>query len=164
MPRARAYVAARSQSPASHAWYASAFDDRVERIGVLSLERGGDFAVQRDALAPEQLGVDRLARERVTEGEPFGRFLDDELRGDQLLDERQQLLLVVIGERSASSSKSKRRPATAAIDATARAGTVSAASRGAPPRRVRGTRTRSSGRARQPPAVADEVAGDDQRL
>ena len=71
-------------------------DDAVERPRVLLLERGGDLPVQRDALARQQLGVDRLARERVTEREPLRRFLDDELRRDELLDERQQLPLVVI--------------------------------------------------------------------
>ena len=52
--------------------------------------------MERDALARQQVGVDRLARERVTEGESLRRFLDDELRRDELLDERQQLSFVVI--------------------------------------------------------------------
>jgi hypothetical protein len=66
---------------------------------MLLLERGRHLPVERDALAREQVGVDRFASERVTECEPLRRFLDDELRRDELLDERQQLSLVVICER-----------------------------------------------------------------
>jgi len=74
-------------------------DDRVQRVRVVALEGSRDFPMQRDPLARQQLGVDGLAGERVAEREPFRRFLDDELRGDELLDEREQLLLVAIRER-----------------------------------------------------------------
>src|SRR5205085_3420508 len=36
---------------------------------LLARERGGDFAVQRDAFPREELGVHRLAREGVPKGE-----------------------------------------------------------------------------------------------
>ena len=74
-------------------------DDRVQRVGVVSLEGVRDFPMQRDALTRQQLDVDGFAGERVAEGGPFGRLFDDELRVDELFDERQQLPLVVTGER-----------------------------------------------------------------
>ena len=73
-------------------------DHSLQRAGVRALERCGDRAVQRDPLAHEEVGVDRLARERVPEGEPLSRLLDDELRCDELLHEREQLVLVLVGE------------------------------------------------------------------
>src|SRR6476660_7187948 len=74
-------------------------DDGVERIGMLSGERRGDFTMQGDTFPREQLGVDGLAGEGVAKGESVCRFLDDELRLDELLDEGEQLALDVTRER-----------------------------------------------------------------
>src|SRR6476659_2560109 len=75
------------------------FNDGGRRVGMETRERPLDFSMQRDALSAEQLGVDRLAREGVAERKAVGGFLDDQLRGDELFDVREERLLVVIGER-----------------------------------------------------------------
>jgi len=74
------------------------WDDAVERSRMLLLECGGHLPVERYALTREKVGVDRLAGERVAKCKPLSGFLDDELRRDELFDERQQLPLVVIGQ------------------------------------------------------------------
>ena len=71
----------------------------VRAIVVVALERGGDRAMQRDAFAREQARAHGLAREGVAKREPVRRLLDDELRVDQLLHQREQLGLVVLRER-----------------------------------------------------------------
>src|SRR6185436_19607600 len=63
-------------------------------------ERFGDPSVQHAALAAEQAGIDRLARERVPERELVDRLLDDQTRGDQLLDNGQQGRLVQAADRA----------------------------------------------------------------
>src|SRR5215471_12461786 len=72
------------------------FDDGIELVGVLARERGGDLAMERDTFARQELGVDGLARERVTKRESFRGLLDDQLCGDELFHESQELALVVV--------------------------------------------------------------------
>ena len=61
----------------------------------LLLERHGDRRVQRHAFARQQARPHRLARERVAKRKAVCRLLDDELRVDELLDDREQLTLFV---------------------------------------------------------------------
>src|SRR6266568_3198702 len=71
---------------------------RLERRGVETLEGLGNRAVQGIAFADQQLCRDGLPRQGVPEGKLLSRLLDDELGRDQLLEERQELRFVLLGE------------------------------------------------------------------
>ena len=51
----------------------------------------GNRAVQQLALARQELGVDGLARQGVSEGETLRRFLDNQLRPGEFLQMSKQL-------------------------------------------------------------------------
>lgn len=70
----------------------------VRCVPVQLLDRVCNREVESTALAREHRGVDRLARERVTKGKAVGRFLDDQLGGDQLADQGEHAFLAVAGE------------------------------------------------------------------
>jgi hypothetical protein len=58
------------------------------------LQRRQHFRVHCPSLPSQQVSVDSLQRQGMPKGEPLVRFLDHELRPDQLLEDRQQLAFV----------------------------------------------------------------------
>ena len=70
----------------------------VERFRVQTFHHLGHDAVQCLALTGQEIGVNRLPRQRVTKGELLGGLLDDQLGRDQFFDQRQQFALVVLSQ------------------------------------------------------------------
>ena len=81
------------------------------------LNRRGHAGVPGAPLSCQQTGVDSLARQRVTEGKEIGGHLDQQLRGQQLLQRGEQRCFIEPTQRL-QEGKVDALPATAASVST----------------------------------------------
>src|SRR6266571_2536038 len=70
----------------------------IKHSTVELLHRVGNPAVECLAFTDQEVGIDGLARQRMAESELLGRLLNDQLGGNQLLDELEKVLFVMMGE------------------------------------------------------------------